>query len=203
MKPIRFLTMWGVAALLGFVLFHAAAMAQTSRAQVQGLVTDSSGAVIPNAVVTLTNVDTGINVVKQTSSTGLYLFDLVNPGNYTLSAKATGFPEFTQPNFQVQSGGDVTINAILSTGTLKQAITVNAEADVIEFNNSSDNLTIDTKMANDTPRLDRNPFKLTLIEPQAVNTRGEVQPYNSEKRTLDRWNSDRYRSEDFLRSEYR
>jgi hypothetical protein len=179
MKFFGKLTTWVSALLLGLILLNSSSEAQNNRAQVEGLVTDSSGAVVPNATVTLKNVNTGIDTVRLTSSTGLYVFDLVNPGNYTLSAKATGFPEFTQPVFQVQSGGDVTINAVLSTGTLTQTITVNAEAGAIEFNNSSDNLTIDTKMANDTPRLDRNPFKLTLIEPQAVNTRGEVQPYNS------------------------
>jgi hypothetical protein len=179
MRLIRFLTMWVEAVLLSLILLHSTATAQTNRAQVEGLVTDMTGAVVPAAVVTLTNVSTGVTTVRKTSDTGLYVFDLVNPGIYTLSAQAPGFPPFTQPNFQVQSGGDVTINAMLSTGTLKQTITVNAEAAAIDFNNSSDNLTIDTKMANDTPQLDRNPFKLTLIEPQAVNTRGEVQPYNS------------------------
>jgi len=179
MKSVRVLTTWVNAMLLGLILFVTSASAQTSRAQVQGLVIDSSGAVVPNATVTLSNVNTGVNTVRRTSDTGLYVFDLVSPGIYTIVVRAEGFPAFTQPNFQVQSGGDVTINAQLNTGTLQQSITVNAEGQAIEFNNASNNLTIDTKMANDTPRLDRNAFKLTLIEPQAVNTRGEVQPYNS------------------------
>ena len=49
----------------------------------------------------------------------------------------------------------------------------------VEFNSTNQELTIDTKMANDTPRLDRNPFKLTLLEPAAINTRGETLPYQS------------------------
>ncbi|HEY1951124.1 MAG TPA: TonB-dependent receptor [Bryobacteraceae bacterium] len=179
MKSIRYLTMWVNAVLLGLALLSFSASAQNSRATVQGLVTDASGAVVPDATVTLANVNTGVNTVRKTSNTGLYVFDLVIPGSYTVTVNATGFPAFTQPSFQVQSGGDVTINATLSTGTLQQSVTVNAEAGAIEFNNSSDSLTLDTKMANDTPRLDRNPFKLTLIEPQAINTRGEVLPYNS------------------------
>jgi len=164
--------------LLGLV-FSGLASAQASRAQVRGLVTDSSGGAVPDATVTLGNVNTGVNTIRKTSSTGLYIFDLVNPGNYTVSVKAAGFPEFLQPAFQVQSGGDVTINAVLNVGELQQTVTVNETAGAIEFNSANNDLTIDTKMANDTPRLDRNPFKLTLIEPQAVNTRGEVQPYNS------------------------
>ena len=49
----------------------------------------------------------------------------------------------------------------------------------VEFNSSNKDLTIDTKMAEETPRFDRNPFKLTLLAPSAVNTRGEMQPYHS------------------------
>jgi hypothetical protein len=178
MKQGRCMTMPIATVLLGLLL-GGSASAQVSRAQVRGLVTDSSGGAVPDATVTLANVNTGVNTVRKTSNTGLYIFDLVNPGNYTISVKAAGFPEFLQPSFQVQSGGDVTINAVLNVGELQQTVTVNETAGAVEFNSANNDLTIDTKMANDTPRLDRNPFKLTLIEPQAINTRGEVQPYNS------------------------
>lgn len=170
-------TLVGAMVLTGFaaLTMHA----QTSRAQIEGLVTDSSGAVVPNATVTLSNIATGVSTVRKTSDTGLYVFDLVNAGTYNVVVEASGFPKFTQQNVQVQSGGDVTVNAVLNPGALEQSITVNESAEAVQFNTSNDVLTIDTKMANDTPRLDRNPYKLTLIEPQAVNTRGEVQPYNS------------------------
>jgi hypothetical protein len=153
--------------------------AQSNRAQVQGLVTDSSSAVIPNATVTLLNVKTGVVTTRRTSATGLYVFDLVEAGTYSLTVEAAGFPKFTQQSVEVQSGGDVTVNAVLNPGNLEQSVTVNASAEAVQFNTANDELTIDTKMANDTPQIDRNPFKLTLIEPQAINTRGEVQPYNS------------------------
>ena len=93
--------------------------------------------------------------------------------------EATGFGKFLQENISVQSGGDVTVNATLNPGTLQQSVTVEATPPAVEFNSTNQELTIDTKMANDTPRLDRNPFKLTLLEPAAINTRGEMQPYNS------------------------
>ncbi len=178
MKLSRFPAQCAVAASL-FLALAGSVVAQTNRAQVRGLITDSAQAAVPNAVVTLLNVDTGVTTVRNSSDTGLYLFDLVQPGNYTVTVEAPGFPKFTQPGIQIQSGGDVTVNAVLNVGALQQTVTVNAEAQEVQFNAANDELTIDTKMANDTPQLDRNPFKLTLIEPQAVNTRGEVQPYNS------------------------
>jgi hypothetical protein len=160
-------------------VFASSIPAQTYRAQVRGLVTDQTSAVLPGATVTLSNVKTGVSAVKQTDTSGLYVFDYVEPGTYRITVESAGFGKFVQENIVVQSGGDVTVNASLNPGTLQQSVTVDAAPPAVEFNSSNQQLTIDTKMANDTPRLDRNPFKLTLLEPAAINTRGEMQPYNS------------------------
>src|SRR6185437_6055206 len=168
---------FAVAAL--FACMAVGAFAQTYRAQVRGLITDQTGANIPGATVTLSNVNTGVKTVKTTDNAGLYVFDLVDPGSYTIGVEAAGFGKFTQQNISVQSGGDVTVNAALTPGTLQQSVTVEAAPPAVEFNSTNQELTIDTKMANDTPRLDRNPFKLTLLEPAAINTRGETLPYQS------------------------
>ena len=103
----------------------------------------------------------------------------VHPGTYRVKVDASGFGQFLQENIVVQSGGDVTVNASLQPGALQQSITVSEAPPAIEFNNSNQELTIDTKMANDTPRVDRNAFKLTLLEPAAINTRTEMLPFNS------------------------
>ena len=161
------------------ILLTTSALAQNYRGQVRGLVTDQSKAVVPGATVTLTNVNTGVSVVKQTDSTGIYLFDFVDPGTYRVKVDATGFGPFVQESVAVQSAGDVTVNATLQPGSLQQSVTVTEAPPAIDFNSASQELTIDTKMANSTPRLDRNAFKLTLLEPAAVNTRGEMLPFNS------------------------
>lgn len=172
-------TILRVFALTFSLLLVLPAFSQTYRAQVRGLVTDQTGANIPGATVTLSNVNTGVKTVKTTDNAGLYVFDLVDPGSYTITVEASGFGKFTQQNIGVQSGGDVTVNASLTPGTLQQSVTVEAAPPAVEFNSTNQQLTIDTKMANDTPRLDRNPFKLTLLEPAAINTRGETLPYQS------------------------
>ena len=87
-------------ALLSLLCF--AALAQSYRGRVQGIVTDPSRAVIINANVTLLNVATGIKATRQSSETGLYLFDMVEPGIYTVTVEATGFGKFTQENITVQ-----------------------------------------------------------------------------------------------------
>lgn len=161
------------------LLLASSALAQSYRAQVRGLVTDQTSAVLPGATVTLLNVKTGVSAVKQTDTAGLYVFGYVDPGTYRITVESPGFGKFVQENVAVQANGDVTVNASLNPGTLQQSVTVDAAPPAVEFNSTNQQLTIDTKMANDTPRLDRNPFKLTLLEPAAINTRGEMQPYNS------------------------
>src|SRR5581483_12515300 len=111
------------------------------------------------------NVNTGVRVARQTSDTGLYLFDLVDPGTYTVTVEATGFAKYIQENIVVQTRGDITVNAMLKPGAVQESITVNEAPAAVEFNSANKDLTIDSKMAAEIPRFDRNPFKLTLIAP--------------------------------------
>ncbi len=166
-------------AIVVFLVLAAMGLAQDYRGRIEGLVTDQSKAVIAGSTVTLLNVNTGVKVVRQTSETGLYLFDLVDPGTYSVTIESPGFSRFIQENIVVQTRGDVTVNATLTPGAVQQSITVDETPAAVEFNSANKELTIDSKMAAEIPRFDRNPFKLTLIAPSAVNTRGEMQPYHS------------------------
>jgi len=166
-------------ALSVLLLFAIPSMAQDYRGRIEGIVTDQTQAAVPNATVTLLNIKTGIAIVRQTSDTGLYLFDLLDPGSYLVTIEASGFSKFIQENIVVQTRGDVTVNATLKPGTVQESITVAESPAAVQFNTTNQDLTIDSTMAAETPRYDRNPFKLTLLAPEAINTRGEVLPFLS------------------------
>ncbi|MBI3667046.1 MAG: carboxypeptidase regulatory-like domain-containing protein [Acidobacteria bacterium] len=76
--------------------------AQEYRARVSGLATDSTQAAVVNAKVTLRNVNTGIETVKETDATGRYLYEFVLPGTYTVTVEASGFSKFVQENVGAQ-----------------------------------------------------------------------------------------------------
>src|SRR5260370_6336957 len=173
----RILLVSGAVSLL--VILATYGWAQDYRGGIEGLVTDQTKSVIAGATVTLANVKTGVRTVRQTSPTGLSVFELVEPGEYSVTVETPGFGKFLQENVVVQSRGDVTVNAMLSPGALQESITINETPPDLQFNSANKDLTIDSKMATEIPRFDRNPFKLTLIAPSAVNTRGEMQPYHS------------------------
>lgn len=154
-------------------------MAQEYRARIQGVVTDPSQSAVPDATVTLLNTKTGVQTVRKTSDTGLYVFDLVDPGTYTLTVEAPGFGRFVQENIAAEMRADITVNAQLKAGTVQESVTVSATPSAVEFNSSNQDQTIDSTMAQETPRYDRNPFKLSLLAPEAINTRSEVLPFLS------------------------
>jgi hypothetical protein len=168
-----------VVVLLLVLLLSSAAYSQSYRGRVQGVVTDQSRAVIAGATVTLLNVETGVKSTHQTGETGLYVFDLVDPGTYTLTVENTGFAKFVQEKITVQMRGDVTVDAMMKPGSVQESITVSEAPAAVQFNSSNKDFTLDSKMAAEIPRIDRNPFKLTLLAPSAVNTRGEMMPYHS------------------------
>src|SRR5437016_4382560 len=139
--------------------------AQDYRGRVEGIVTDQTKSVIAGSTVTLHNVNTGIKIIHKTSDTGLYLFDLVEPGSYSITVEQPGFGTFVQENIVVQTRGDVTVNAMLTPGAVQLNITVSEVPSAIQFNSSNKELTIDSKMATEIPGFDRNPFRLTLMAP--------------------------------------
>ena len=145
------------------------ASAQDYRAKVQGIVTDSTEAVIVGAKVTLANINTGISNVKQTNASGQYVFDFVEPGSYSVTVESAGFNKFVQENITVQVRADITVNAVLTVGSMAEQVTVSETVAAVKFNTSGVDLTIDRKMLTDMPILGRNPFRLALVDPAVVD----------------------------------
>ena len=93
------------AVMMSAFIFAVATFGQDTRAKVQGIVSDSSSAIVAGAAVTLRNDDTGIQAQQQTSQTGQYLFDFVLPGHYTVTVEMSGFKQYVQRNILVQARG--------------------------------------------------------------------------------------------------
>jgi hypothetical protein len=169
-----------LAFILCVTLVIPTAQGQEFRGKIQGLVTDPSGAVIPGATVTLLNIKTGIQAVKVSNETGLYRFDNVDPGSYTITIEMTGFSKYVQENFTVQAQADITVNVPLKIGGVTDTVTVTESPVAVSFNTTNIALTIDTKLTEEIPRLDRNPFKLAYLNPAVQDTRRqETNPFLS------------------------
>src|SRR5262245_35553635 len=121
-------------------------LAQEYRGRVQGVVADSSGAVIPGVALVLKNDATNVEATKVSNGEGRYLFDYVDPGTYTLTADMRGFKKLVQRNILVQQRGDVTADLKMETGAVNESITITDSPVAIQFNTASRDLTIESKM---------------------------------------------------------
>lgn len=141
-------------------------LAQDTRGRVQGVIVDASGGAVAGASVTLTNDATGVSVTHQTSEAGGYLFDRVDPGVYSLTAKAPGFNTVVQKNIRVPQRGDVTVDLTLRVADVVESVTVQAEAPVaVQFNTASHALSVEASLFRELPLASRNPATLAALDP--------------------------------------
>ena len=146
-----------------------AAIAQQATANVTGVVKDQSGAIISNAQVELTNVNTGVVRKTATNSAGIYDFPSVVPGAYSMQATATGFTTVSQPPVTLQVGQTATFDFQLNVGATTSTVTVNAAAPTLETATAELGTVVAPKAMNDLPLNGRNFTELLLITPGAVN----------------------------------
>jgi len=110
-----------------FVLFGAAS-SFAQNAAVVGTVRDAQQAVIPGAMVTLTNSETGIQFDTKSDEMGAYEFPFVRPGNYSLKVEQPGFRAFTAPSLVIVVGQRARVDATLQVGAVAAEVSVEAVA---------------------------------------------------------------------------
>ncbi len=101
-----------------------------------GHVSDSSGAAIPQATVTITNVDTNVNQTMATTGAGEYSFSL-DPGNYRMTISRQGFKTFEQDKIVIDALQTFSVDAALQNGTTSEVVTVTDEPPLLETSNGS------------------------------------------------------------------
>jgi hypothetical protein len=118
MQSRSWITLLLLALLVAWQAIPAAAQSLTS-GDIAGTVTDPSGAVIPNATLTLKSNDTGATQTRTTNAQGAYRFSLLAPGTYTVSVTASGF-QATQKQVTVTVGQAANANLQMGLGSASQ-----------------------------------------------------------------------------------
>ncbi len=138
---------------------------QTSNAQVSGVVTDPSGAVIDNAQVTAVNTATNVPYRAVSNGQGVYVLPELQPGPYTLSVKAQGFGTVTQSGRTLNTGDHLTQNFQLKPGEVAESVTVTAGQALISSDEASTSAVLSNAMITDLPQLNRDALDLTETVP--------------------------------------
>ncbi len=138
------------------LVLSVSAYGQQDQGAVQGTITDASGAVLPNATITLTNTDQGLVLTTTTDSKGTYFFSPVKIGNYTVRAKAVGFEEVTQEHLTLSAQQRLDVDLKLTPGSQNENITVNTAPPQLQTEEASVNQVFTEQQLNDTPLAGRN-----------------------------------------------
>ena len=179
----------GVLALT--LLTCALTLAQGTTSRVTGVVTDNSGAAVAGATVTLTNEGTNTSITTQTSDSGTYTFDLIQPGKYTISVEKQGFKKFVSSGNTALINQPTTVNASMEVGDVSATVNVENAAEVVQTS-SSGNLgsTVEQRTLESLPIVGlrgRNPLDLLNFQPGVVvggNTGGGVSVNGSRDRAF-------------------
>ncbi|MGH9437166.1 MAG: TonB-dependent receptor domain-containing protein [Terriglobia bacterium] len=137
--------------LLTAVFSSAPLFAQIATGGVTGTVTDPTGAVVPGAIVALTNTGTHVTQTTNSTSTGTYSFMGVQPGTYNLRAEAAGFKAFVDKGLLIHVQQTATVNVDFVVGAVTQNVTVTAAPPLLQSESGAIGQTIGTQAVNDLP----------------------------------------------------
>src|SRR6202011_6412113 len=127
------------------------ARAQSTYGAIVGSITDSSGAAITDANVTLTNVGTSEKRSQSSGSDGLFTFVNLFPGQYRVDVEKQGFKHFARTGITVEVQQSTHIDAALQVGEVSQVVEVIAETPLLQSETSSLGQVVETRAANELP----------------------------------------------------
>jgi hypothetical protein len=147
------------------LLFPAAAQAQF-RASIQGVVADPSGAVIPDATLTLVNDSTGEKQVRKSNDAGIFNFNALPPDTFTLTVEKNGFQKQVIDKVQVIADQANAVNVQLVVGAASQTVSVDASlAPLLQTESASVGGVISENQIQHMPSFGRDVFQLTQLAP--------------------------------------
>ena len=134
---------------------------------IAGTITDPSGAVVPNAIVTLKSNDSGATQTRPTNSQGAYRFSLLSPGTYTISVSAPGFQK-AQQQATATVGQAASANIQLALGAASQTVEVSAGAEAVQAENADISTTISQQQIAQVPNPGNDLSYILQTAPGAV-----------------------------------
>jgi hypothetical protein len=170
-RPKRF-----YAGLLFFSLLPCMVAFGQTTSRVTGVIKDSSGALVPEAQVALTEDATGVSFTTRSTSSGTYVFDAVKPGVYSLKVNAKGFKTAIYTRNIVTIGQPTEVNVTMNVGTINEMVEVTGAAELVQTATSGNigNL-VDNAALNSLPIVTtrgRNTLSLVELEPGVVDSGG-------------------------------
>ena len=146
--------------LAGLCLIAALASFGQTQGTIQGVVSDTSGAIIPGASITVVNDATGVSRTTTTNEAGFYTVPALNPGQYTLTAESDGFAPVERPSARLEVGQTLRADFSLNVGSVTEVVEVSAAAQLLQTEQTDVGQVIDSKRILEMPLNGRNYLQL-------------------------------------------
>lgn len=157
------------------ITVHSMIYAQSINGAFHGTVTNSSGAVVPQAKVEVRNLASGNVRQATTDDRGFYAITSLAPGHYSVSVSMVGFATNVQPDVELRVSEDAEVNSVLSVGKVTTVVNVTAAPPVLETASATLGSTIGSKAAVDLPLNGRQFLQLIQLSPGVVPSQGGQQ----------------------------
>ncbi len=178
------LTISGLAAMLAAILLctPSPAAAQAVTGTLLGNITDASGAAVPGATVTATELQTNTSRTTVSNETGHYTFSSLRNGTYSVTAELQGFRKVIRQNVQVDVNTTLRVDLTLELGQMSEAVTVAAETPLLQTDRTDTGRILESKMVTEIPLgFNRNFQGLLVTVPGATRPfRPHSQFFNSQ-----------------------
>lgn len=154
------------------VITAATVLAQAGNGGINGVVTDSTGAIVSGATVLVQSNSTGVVLSKTTNNAGVYSFGSLPPASYRVTFSGNGFETSVHNDIVVTVDQVTTVNAALNVGAVSQVVTVTGSSSLIESSNSTVGQLIDAETIDRVPLLTRDVYQLVQLSAGVSPTNG-------------------------------
>jgi len=158
------------------------ARAQLAGANLSGVVMDTSGSSVPNAMVSIKNVSTGVIREVQSNSDGLYSAPNLSPGDYDIEASARSFSKTVVKGVTLTVGSERALNLTLKVGAVNLVVQVTELPPLVETSSSTLSATVERKTIVDLPLNGRDWTLLATLQPGVIAVRAQATTGNSANR---------------------
>jgi Carboxypeptidase regulatory-like domain len=160
---------WSLVVSLGLIICATVSLyGQSTYGSIVGAVTDSSGAAVTDATVTLTNLGTSEKRTQPSGADGLFTFANLFPGQYRIDAEKQGFKHFTRTPVTVEVQQSTHVEAVLQVGEVSQVVEVTSQTALLQTESASLGQVVEQRKADELPLNGRNIFNLITVSPAAV-----------------------------------
>jgi len=158
------------------------ARAQLAGANLSGIVMDRSGGTVPNAIVSIKNVATGVIREVQSNSDGLYSAPNLSPGNYEIEVTSKGFSRAVVKDVTLTVGSERALNLTLKVGEINVRVEVTSTPTTVETSSSTLGATVEQKTIVDLPLNGRDWTLLATLQPGVIAVRAQATTEKSANR---------------------